>query len=458
MAIRYSIRAALAAFLCSLAFQVVAIPAIWKTSNTVPVRTPVSNIASNKAEYVSNTLAAANDGSIVSTATMPFKVGETTVTAALQKTVAANDIAFAVADAILSKTAVGLVASLALPYAIDAATGLYMKQVPGTQTPPDNCTNNCQTALDQCTAELNAFKASSPSYHVQCQVESTQVKFFINDNLLYPWILYNTYFFTPNSTNADKCTAPSVYDTALNMCLGSAINEPANAATLQADIAETFGQTPTKAIQALDDLQTAGYSKPLPATDPAVQTVSPQTVPGPLKTEEREYFDPATNHPIQEQRQEQTDYEIKPSPNNDAVEVVRHVSTTVQKYDPITGQTTTETGQASQGPAPNDIEKPDYTFTAPNPDYDDQIDTPEKTPLTPILDGMKGQITTWSSGVGIEASGGVCSMSNTWGMANASSTVTVSFCEWESQIGSIGLIILSFAVVYGGFIILGVKE
>lgn len=147
-----------------------------------------------------------------------------------------------------------------------------------------------------------------------------------------------------------SCTPPSTYDTVTQMCVGSAINEPANRATLEADIAETLNgpNKETKIPSLLDELIGQGFP---PSTDeqPKADSADPSTVTAPPTTETRSYFDAATSHPMTAVTTTTDTYTIAPTAAADAFDVSKTTAQTQAITDGVTGVTTTSTSSIAYG-------------------------------------------------------------------------------------------------------------
>ncbi len=476
MVFRTQTLAAIAAiiFTGSINTATAALPNIFKApkvraSAGVPVNTTAPSILTSTPEQFAS---AALRGDI------KVSLGPANLAIPASKTYAAADIAATAAGAIMNKTAFGLAATLALPYVIDAVTGTVQETI----TPEPVAPNYAYTNL-ACTASTGTQYVASGGYSghyymsvAACQSQGRQAGFqyscgdykcknlTTNQWVAGPWTGttscisgYSVDGTQCKSTQPISCTAPSYYDQATQMCIGSAFNEPANAQKLAQDIEETFNSNPTFPKIALDavieqDQEPAnGVQK--------VEDFAPKEVQAGSQTTTKQYNDPATGHPTTAQTTKTTKMQVEKTGDNQ-IDVKSQVTEVTNITDNVTNITTTTTNTTVNQPGDTDepTDPQDYTFSAMQQEYDDSIDTPEKTPITPVINDMKDEITTWASGVGLSAQSGDCSITNTWGMHSATSAVTVSFCEWSSEIGAIGLIILSFATLYGAFIIMGVKE
>ncbi|MCQ8130465.1 virulence factor TspB C-terminal domain-related protein [Methylomonas rivi] len=349
-----------------------AVPVIFKTNKSILVRTPQGVVAKPGIGELLATVPGASS-SVKATGSFPVALGSASVAVPVAKTYAASDIAATAADLILSRTALGLLATLALPYAIDAVTDQFVKQVPGDITPADMCQGDCQTQLDQCNAHVVAMNKNpyggTYGYIGNCisQPASKRFRECISNsaapgscNILSQYWYYN--YETPQS---DYCTTPSVYDSATEMCIGSAINEPANATQLAADIEATFNDNPTFPKVALDTL--LDHDIEPTNGDQDIDMPSPQMIQGETKTSTKNYHDPATGHPVTEETTEHTDYKVeKTGPNQ--LDVKPNVTTTLNITDNITNTTTTTTNITEITPSEATTETPPETDCDKYPD------------------------------------------------------------------------------------------
>lgn len=488
---RNIIRAALAAFFILQITPAFAVPIIFKTNKSILVRTPQGVVAKPGIGELLSTVPGASS-SAVANGSFPVNIGKASLPVPITKTYPAASLAAAAADAILSKTAVGAIAALALPYAIDAATDLYMKQVPGEttpavidyQVPTNNIVMYYSSYTSQCGGTNKFSSWDTARTYVICTANkqyysgyAQSVEFLFSSSYNFIAKVNGTNAYTSGSLATTSCTtfgsgysfdstthsckstpgcsSPSTYDTAIGMCIGSAINEPANKTQLEQDIADSLGNTPAAAPIILDDLLDHDIE---PANgEEEIEQPDPSTVPGGKETETRDYFDPASGHPFHEERTKETTHDVqKKGPQQ--LDVTPTTETTINITDTVTNQTWIMTETTINEPTESTTPEPDdYTFNAEPPTYDPIIEPPEKTPLEPIFNEKKTQLQTWSSGLGINAESGNCSISSAWDLSGHSTNMVMSFCEWEDQIAAIGIIILSFATLYGGFIILGVR-
>lgn len=332
--------------------QASALPNIF--SSALKVRSP-SGVSAGAGKPVIGVSSAADNFAAIVRGEVPVHIGSASVTIPVGKLYSGSSIATAAAGAILGGSALGLLATLALPYAIDAVTDQFVKQIPGTQTEPvvdgtgsGNCAYVCSHTFPPGTT-ITAFNQwmhanVAPEYLTDYRVidsgATTYYRYYSGTTIIAALNVVT-------STITNTCTAPSVYDSALDMCIGSAINEPANAEILAADIEATFNDNPTFPKVALDAVLDADQE---PANgQQEIEMPSPQTVPGESKTSTKQYFDPATGHPVTEETTEQTDYKVeKTGPNQ--LDVKPTTSTTVNITDNVTNVTTTTTNISETSP------------------------------------------------------------------------------------------------------------
>lgn len=282
-----------------------------------------------------------------------FKLGKASASIPLLKNFTPANIAKTAAGAVMNKTAFGFLAALALPYTIDAITGAITKQVPFTPVSPSQIWQPTCCSVNFPSADA-ACKYYQPTYHAGNQLTPSIWECLNSAGQQVAGVLFVS----------QTCTAPSYFDSATSMCVGSAINEPANAAQLESDIAATFGSNPAAAPLVLDELLDKDQ---VPTSEPTkVGDTMPTPIPGKTETTTKEYFDPATGHPVVEETTKQTSYEFKKT-GDKQVDVTPKTTATTTITDTVTNNTTTnivntsttipESDGAEQTPSKTDCDK-----------------------------------------------------------------------------------------------------
>ncbi|MDD2759936.1 MAG: virulence factor TspB C-terminal domain-related protein [Methylomonas sp.] len=374
-----------------------AVPIIFKTNKSVLVRTPSGVVAKPGIGELLSTVPVS--GGAKAGGQFPVSIGSASAQIPVSKTYPSAAIAASLADALLSKTAVGAVATLALPYLYDQITDELMKQQPApvsapvhpplqpmpSQSPPTGnyCISGAYcdgSAGGTCTKLKDALNTArkwtkyfvQSSSQFQCVVSQTDATWW---TATYDITLTNAQCGTTGDLNTTTrqctklectdpaytldytdqmcyytdgtCTSPSSYDSSTGMCLGSAFNEPANRQQLEQDINDTFSSDPSKTKPALDALFDSNI-EPDGATQ-AIDDFSPKSIPGQSTTEQRQFNDPTTGNPSTETTTKQQTNEItKAGPDTVNVEVVENITTNIT--DNVTNTTVTTTTTINEAP------------------------------------------------------------------------------------------------------------
>lgn len=271
----------------------------------------------------------------------------------LDRSYAATDIASAVAGAIFNKTAFGLAATLALPYAIDALTGTVTKTV---QNPPTSSTYNpSQIGNISCAYGMNVSESNKPFSRFQelttQHPESGTIQPGYNSQQVHyraSWGGILCLFSTPVPIAPDYCTSPSVYDPALSMCTGTIFNEPANMQQLESDIAQTFGQNPPAIATALTGLLDNDIEPQNGQT--SLGNEMPEPIQAETTTTTKNYFDPSTGHPVTEETTTEKKYTFEKKSPTDLEIKPQSISTTTIT-DNVTNNTTTNISTTTTTPS-----------------------------------------------------------------------------------------------------------
>lgn len=328
-----------------------AVPVIFRGNNGVLVRDSSGNVVSKPgiAELLDSV---PSSGGASARATQNIDIGTGSSPAELSRSISAGDLAGAAAEAILSKSLPGLVATLALPYIIDSATDSLMRQ---TEGPPVSSggIGTCRVGAGgnvtkaQCYASWNKTIVSETFRTSGCSYGTWSAKYYNSGN---SGSTSTTDAWCPGP--AQTCTAPSHYDSATGMCIGSLINEPANAQQLANDIAETFSGDPNKAPQVLDEIINNNPDVPISALSPTVITNDPPSVPGETTQEVRNGFDPSTGHPTTTTTTTENSYKPNVEPGTSTVNIQHITNTTTNIYDSVTNTTVTTSSNSSSTPGP----------------------------------------------------------------------------------------------------------
>lgn len=328
-------------------------------------------------------------GNVTASGTQSFTVGGKSAAVGVSKNIDGAALATTVASALLSKNALGLVATLSLPYVIDSLTGEVQHQTTSPQTPatttaPINansmtCQNPVKTisAFNQCVPAGNYYVStylqsacSATSCPYRNLVRRTSDNYQISVAITFPLgsvcpsgAIWNTTQVACVLTTP-TCTAPSVYDSATGMCTGSAINEPANAQQLAQDVQDTFNNSPQVApLTAIDTLLDNDVD--VPSGSPSI-TDTPEPITGEKTTDVQHGFDPATSHPTTTTTEKQDTVQFSPDPSSpNTLDAKKQTTTTTTTVDDLTGQvistnTSTETttpGEAQTNEQQTDCDK-----------------------------------------------------------------------------------------------------
>lgn len=146
---------------------------------------------------------------------------------------------------------------------------------------------------------------------------------------------------------------------------------------------------------------------------------------------------------------------------------------TVADTDPLTGDTGSETFADSSdigviSDARQDIpdtgtnnqsgeQTPeDYTFSANPGVFDPTVDVPQKNSLTGVFDGIQTDVDAFASTVGVSAVAGACSVAVPVDLGAGIVNSDIDFCAWQPQFSEIGTIILGFAYLTAGLMVMRV--
>ncbi len=133
-------------------------------------------------------------------------------------------------------------------------------------------------------------------------------------------------------------------------------------------------------------------------------------------------------------------------PANDPVEITPNVS--------ITEQHLIEEVQQQQEEEANS----DFNFSNPPYEFDTTLEIPEKTDFDDAIEPYLQQIDELTNDIGITATSGSCSISIPVSVGSYSKNASMDFCQYESIIESIGVILVAISYLYAAFILLGVKH
>lgn len=374
-------------FLLLISNCVYSVPVIFKTNQSVLVRTPAGVVAKPGIGQLLSSVPSASSSATVN-GNFPLSIGKASLPIPVSTTYSAGAIAAVAADAILSKSAVGAISILALPYVLDALTDQYVKNIKQPDTSPTLYAQRLAGDNSYCTPAGcwgNSFKSVYTNPHwlnlrtvYRATVSSTMggiPGIYARYEAFYKYdgnppeiqASYDAYVRTgtcPSGSSFETttgnckldtpgCTPPSIYDPVNQICLGSSINEPANAAQLKTDIEDSLHNNPASSPLIVDDLlqhdiePSAGIQEISNPTNP--------TVPGSTETTTRNYNDPSTSHPMTEQTTKSTSLEVsKTGPNQ--LDVTPTTVTTTTITDNITNVTNISTETSSLNPSESTTE------------------------------------------------------------------------------------------------------
>ncbi len=259
-------------------------------------------------------------------------------------------------------------------------------------------------------------------------------------------------------------SCPSGYTMQNGQCVGN--QHPATDQEIQDAISQALTDNPNKAPDLYQSILDHWFDVPADS----IQTSGPTTIDGP--TTSKTYYQP-DGTPVTETTQ--TTYNI--TYQGDTVTVTKNITTTT--VNNTTGQvidqtTTTEAPPTTNVPEPvpqepQKVELPpfcdwapaelcDWAFNADQPQYDDQVDTPQKSDIQPVIDNAKTTIQGFSSNVGITAAAGECNIPIPVSVGSASGSGQIDFCQFSGPVTTMGNIVVGLAYLYAGMIVLGIRR
>jgi len=120
--------------------------------------------------------------------------------------------------------------------------------------------------------------------------------------------------------------------------------------------------------------------------------------------------------------------------------------------DPLVNPSGSGDGAGTQEPPT------DYTWTDPlAPVFDPSQDMPEKDDIATKLDPLYTADNPLEQQFDITAEGSECSTSFEWGIGGSSSSANFDWCSMQDSFNSMGTIIIGFALLFSGYILMGAK-
>lgn len=99
-------------------------------------------------------------------------------------------------------------------------------------------------------------------------------------------------------------------------------------------------------------------------------------------------------------------------------------------------------------------EKREDTFNADLPEYDTNLEVPEKSNLEEVLNGIAAPLQQYGNGIGVQAGGGQCSFNIPISLGGASSSGTLDFCRFANELAAIGTMLVGLAYVWAAVIVI----
>lgn len=385
-----------------LSFDVVAGPLSVFADKGAGVKFKTPSGVSASSDFATLVSKGSNQGGVESVGRLPVEVARNPFDVLVTRPVTSSALGAAAAEAILSKSWPGAIATLALPYLIDAVTGQVMKEVNNPPTSPETsyfnqagsivrdagytaCGSRYMSSWSEayqqaiCAAGLLGWSNPRNPYHAQsgsvirvyvlygAGAGSYGVPFNVSVGSSCPpgssWVGNPQW-----SCMQLTCTAPSTFDSATGMCLGSAINEPANRAQLEADIEDSLHNNPSAPVAVLDGLLDNGITP----------DYSPTRIPDPIPSVDGETtrevtggVDPATGHPTTTTKETKRRYDMEPgdqsSPQSGEITVYQVDVTTTTITDNVTNISTVTTTTTTTEPAPDAKPQDEGSFAGVSP-------------------------------------------------------------------------------------------
>lgn len=100
----------------------------------------------------------------------------------------------------------------------------------------------------------------------------------------------------------------------------------------------------------------------------------------------------------------------------------------------------------------------DYTFQPPSGEYPTDLKVPEKRDLVAeVLNPVASQLTGFGSKIGLRGSG-QCSFDVPFSLGRASGSGRLDFCQYQSIFSTLGSMLVAFAYLMAGLIVLGMRH